>query len=177
MQNYGTKSVLLTGMAEDAYKFGLEAHKNQRRRGNEEPYFNHCMRVAEDFLKYNYGNYNTGDGYCAALLHDVIEDCGVTSDMLLAKGFSQRTVELVLGMTRHPFESKDYYMARIIASGDVELMLLKLCDTRDNMTINPFNLKGFTDWRASYDRYSKNYILLIKAIDKATYQQALENSL
>lgn len=155
-----------SGMLMKAFMYACDMHDGQMRRVGQEPYFAHCFRVAEKYAETMPADKITIDGYCAALLHDVKEDKQLTNANLIAAGFTPRCVELVAGMTRHPWETRQSYMERILESGDVELMVIKLADTQDNMNITPFNLDGFKDWRASYDRYSKNYIKLINAISK-----------
>jgi len=57
-----------------AARFAAEAHKNQKRKYSGDPYIIHPLRVAERVAK-------TGalpHVIAAAMLHDVVEDCGVT---------------------------------------------------------------------------------------------------
>lgn len=92
------------------------------------PYHEHCERVME-FL---HGS-ATDDERHAALLHDVIEDTPVTAADLLARGYSERTVQLVERLSRKPEDGSYLDWIRSIArSGDPGLVMIKLADNRDN---------------------------------------------
>jgi (p)ppGpp synthase/HD superfamily hydrolase len=60
-----------------AAHFAREAHKNQTRKYSGDPYIFHPMRVASKTMMLYY---STEELVCAAYLHDVIEDCGVTQN-------------------------------------------------------------------------------------------------
>ncbi|MGK2877764.1 MAG: HD domain-containing protein [Solirubrobacterales bacterium] len=55
-----------------AVKFARKAHKKQARKGTEIPYISHLLGVASLVLEMQ----GTEDQAIAALLHDVVEDCG-----------------------------------------------------------------------------------------------------
>jgi len=60
-----------------AASFAAQKHKNQKRKGsNGEPYINHPIEVA-NFLA-DVGKIDDSDIIVAALLHDTVEDCGVS---------------------------------------------------------------------------------------------------
>ena len=62
-----------------AYRLAEEAHKGQRRKSGE-PYFNHCVEVTlllGEFV-------NDAATLAAGLLHDTIEDCGLTRETISA---------------------------------------------------------------------------------------------
>ena len=64
-----------------AASFAAQKHTNQKRKGsNQEPYINHPLEVAN--LLANVGNVDDLDVLIAAILHDTIEDTGVTKDEL-----------------------------------------------------------------------------------------------
>ena len=92
------------------------------------PYVEHCIRVAEK-LPHDAPE----DAVCAALLHDVIEDCpGYNAVKLLALGFSERTVSLVQNLSRPPGLTYMDWVCEIAASGDEWLIRIKLADNADN---------------------------------------------
>lgn len=62
---------------ERAYRFAEKAHKGQTR-ANGQPYFLHCVGVANILLDMD----ATAEIVSAALLHDVLIDCNVTSKTL-----------------------------------------------------------------------------------------------
>lgn len=134
------------------------AHGEQMRR-KRELYIHHPVRVAEQMLSWQMSD----DSVVAALLHDVIEDTEWTAERLLARGFSPRSVELVVGMTHMDNEDTADYMARILASGDIELMHLKLADLNDNSNMHPLD-SDWPGWEESLLRYARFKVMLIKVI-------------
>jgi len=62
-----------------AARYAAEKHAGQTRKGPSQiPYINHPLRVAE--LIATVGGIDDTDILAAALLHDVVEDCGVKAD-------------------------------------------------------------------------------------------------
>ncbi|MBI2690940.1 MAG: HD domain-containing protein [Solirubrobacterales bacterium] len=64
--------VTLTKRYEKAVKFARKAHKKQVRKGTEIPYISHLLGVSSIVLEME----GSEDEAIAALLHDVVEDCG-----------------------------------------------------------------------------------------------------
>ena len=54
-----------------------KAHKHQKRESGE-PYFTHCYHVADILLDFKMDE----ETICAGLLHDTVEDTGVTAEEL-----------------------------------------------------------------------------------------------
>jgi GTP pyrophosphokinase len=79
---------------EEAYKFASTAHKGQKRVSGG-PYIEHPLSAAS-FLADLHLDATT---LSAALLHDVVEDCGITQDVLKAK-FGPDVAKLVDGVTK-----------------------------------------------------------------------------
>jgi GTP diphosphokinase / guanosine-3',5'-bis(diphosphate) 3'-diphosphatase len=60
-----------------AASFAAQKHKDQKRKGSDgEPYINHPIEVAN--LLVNVGKLEDSDVIVAGLLHDTVEDCGVS---------------------------------------------------------------------------------------------------
>lgn len=78
--------MLYTPDTKRALRFCMEAHAGQRDKAGL-PYANHPLHLAEQM--------STEDETCAALLHDVMEDCGATADDLRALGVSPAAVRAV----------------------------------------------------------------------------------
>lgn len=149
----------------NALVFASDKHHGVMRRGNLEPYITHFFRVAEHYAQLTLPDRFSNDVYAALLLHDVKEDCGVTNCDLQNAGFTPRTIELVAGLSRYPWETRKTYVERILHSGDLELMVGKLCDTMDNMVVDPYRLDGMGDWAQRLAHYGKTQIALIGQID------------
>ena len=92
------------------------------------PYVDHCLRVEARLPAWV-----TDDARCAAVLHDVIEDTPITREELLGLGFSERAVWIVDKLSRKP-EDGSYmeWIRSIAATGDAELIAIKLSDNLDN---------------------------------------------
>jgi GTP pyrophosphokinase len=77
-----------------AYKFADEAHLGQLRK-NGEPYITHPIAVATQCTEWKLD----APALMAALMHDVMEDCGITKSDLIEK-FGSSVAELVDGLTK-----------------------------------------------------------------------------
>ena len=77
-----------------AYRFADEAHLGQLRNSGE-PYITHPIAVAAQCAEWKLD----AQALMAALLHDAIEDCGVTNPELIER-FGAPVAELVDGLTK-----------------------------------------------------------------------------
>lgn len=122
----------MTMMKQKASAFARKAHCSQTRRGGA-PYYTHVHRVAARVQEL------TQDAHlvAAAYLHDTMEDCGVTPEEL-AELFGARVAELVQELTNNEALKnelgKEEYMVRKLSGLSADALLIKLCDTLDNMT-------------------------------------------
>ncbi len=119
-----------------AYEFSARAHAGQYRKDGE-PYITHPLAVAEILAGWNMD----GQTLVAALLHDVLEDTGVSREQLAAD-FGPVVAALVDGVTKLDqleFESKvhaqaEYFRKMLLAMAqDVRVILIKLADRLHNM--------------------------------------------
>lgn len=104
------------------------------RKGSDRPAFMHSVAVSEALRSKGYG-----DEVClAGLLHDIVEDGGVSLDELSAMGFSERVVRLVSLCTHDAsIANRDArwvkMMARLVDAADPEAWAIKLADIEDNL--------------------------------------------
>ncbi|HNI08827.1 MAG TPA: HD domain-containing protein, partial [Thiobacillaceae bacterium] len=121
---------------ERAYCFSAQAHEGQFRKGGA-PYITHPLAVAEILA----GWHLDAQTLIAALLHDVVEDTGVTSERV-AEAFGKPVAALVDGVTKLDkiqFESKAEAQAEnfrkmlLAMARDVRVILIKLADRLHNM--------------------------------------------
>lgn len=105
------------------------AHEGQMDKSGQ-PYYLHPLRVAMRVAHCSAAERH------AALLHDVVEDTPVIIAALAEHGYSDEVLELVALLTRNTPEGESHrqYMARIVASGNVRAMRVKLADVYDNMS-------------------------------------------
>lgn len=85
--------MIYTDMTKKAMKIAYQAHEGQMDKSGI-PYVFHPLHVAEQM--------EDGDSTAAALLHDVLEDTGVTLAMLKEEGFSEEVLEAVQLLSRKP---------------------------------------------------------------------------
>lgn len=117
----------MTATIGDALAIATIAHSGQPY--GDEPYINHPVRVAKLILD-SYGP--KPHLLIPALLHDVIEDSGVTAFELIRLGFSSRDVGTVESVTRHHNEPYPALIKR--ACADIDGRIVKLADNTDNLS-------------------------------------------
>ena len=120
----------------DAYRFSDHAHLGQFRTSGE-PYISHPIAVAEVCAGWKL----EVESLMAALLHDVMEDSGITKPEL-AERFGPQVADLVDGLSkldRVEFTSKEQQQAEsfrkmlLAMARDVRVILIKLADRLHNM--------------------------------------------
>ncbi len=137
-------SYINAAKVQKAYDFAAALHEGQKRISGE-PYITHPLAVAEIVLELQLDT----DSVCAALLHDVVEDCSDKEDNLLqkiAKLFGNDVADIVDGITKLiqiNFESKDQENVEnlrkmfLAMSKDLRVVFVKLADRLHNMrTLN-----------------------------------------
>ena len=88
---------------ERAFKFCIDAHHGQKRKGDGRPYFLHPVDVVLILLdlKMNEKAYVLGS---SMLLHDTVEDCPEISIEMIAKEFGYQIASIVDELTNDPEE-------------------------------------------------------------------------
>ncbi len=119
-----------------AYRFADAAHLGQLRSSGE-PYITHPIAVALQCAQWKLDAH----ALMAALLHDAIEDCGVTKTDLIEK-FGAPVAELVDGLTkldkvqfstREEGQAESFRKMLLAMARDVRVILIKLADRSHNM--------------------------------------------
>jgi hypothetical protein len=119
-----------------AFHFGDEAHLGQYRQSGE-PYITHPVAVAETCAGWKLD----AQSIMAALLHDVMEDQGVTKAEL-AERFGAKVAELVDGLSkldkmefrnREEAQAENFRKMLLAMARDVRVILVKLADRLHNM--------------------------------------------
>lgn len=119
-----------------AYNFAHKAHDGQLRK-SEDPYIIHPVEVATILAELD-ADVQT---ICAALLHDVLEDCDVTAKEM-EKEFGKDIVTIVEGVTKlgkFSFSSKEERQAEnfrkliVAIAEDYRVVLVKMADRLHNM--------------------------------------------
>ncbi|WP_372658120.1 bifunctional (p)ppGpp synthetase/guanosine-3',5'-bis(diphosphate) 3'-pyrophosphohydrolase [Hydrogenophaga sp.] len=119
-----------------AYRFADEAHLGQLRK-NGDPYITHPIAVAAQCAEWKLD----AQALMAALMHDAIEDCGVTKEELV-RHFGAPVAELVDGLTkleklefdtREQNQAESFRKMLLAMAKDVRVILVKLADRTHNM--------------------------------------------
>ncbi len=120
----------------EAYRFADEAHLGQFRASGE-PYITHPIAVAGLCADWKLD----AQAIMAALMHDAMEDCGVTKVELIEK-FGAPTADLVDGLTkldklqfstREESQAESFRKMLLAMARDVRVILVKLADRLHNM--------------------------------------------
>ncbi|NUZ07285.1 RelA/SpoT family protein [Piscinibacter koreensis] len=120
----------------DAYRFADEAHLGQFRASGE-PYITHPIAVAGLCAEWKLDV----QAIMAALMHDAMEDCGVTKPELIER-FGAPTADLVDGLTkldklrfstREESQAESFRKMLLAMARDVRVILIKLADRLHNM--------------------------------------------
>lgn len=133
-----------TGKYEIVRGFAVKAHEGQMRRGGEEPYVCHPIRVAE-MVKERGGS---EEAILVALLHDVVEDTSVTFEECYQFLESEEAQEALRLVTKMEGESSAQALERLLKAGNRIALLVKACDALDNSVIT----EGMKDYLCSNDR-------------------------
>ena len=119
-----------------AYRFADQAHLGQIRNSGE-PYITHPIAVAAQCAEWKLD----AQALMAALLHDAMEDCGVTKIELIER-FGSPVAELVDGLTkldklhfntREENQAESFRKMLLAMARDVRVILIKLADRTHNM--------------------------------------------
>lgn len=123
-------------LIEKAYHFAKKAHDGQARK-NGEPYFNHVFATAKNVAELNIDSHTI----CAAMLHDVLEDCPQVTEEEFRKEFGDDITFLVQGVTklgklkyqgveRHVESLRKFFIAM---AKDIRVVIIKLADRLHNI--------------------------------------------
>ena len=119
-----------------AYRFADEAHLGQLRNSGE-PYITHPIAVAAQCAEWKLD----AQALMAALLHDAMEDCGISKPDLIQR-FGSPVAELVDGLTkleklhfntREENQAESFRKMLLAMARDVRVILIKLADRTHNM--------------------------------------------
>jgi GTP diphosphokinase / guanosine-3',5'-bis(diphosphate) 3'-diphosphatase len=123
-------------LIEKAIAYATEKHAGQMRKSGE-PYINHLLNVAQILATLRVGP----STIAAGLLHDVLEDCGISKEEL-TKAFDAEIATIVESVTKIgniKFTDEKEYMAVnhrkifIAMAKDIRVILVKLVDRLHNM--------------------------------------------
>ena len=125
-------------MIKKAYLMAKDLHRGQKRKSGE-PYIIHPVHVAYILLEEL--NLHDSSSIVASLLHDTVEDCGITYEFL-EKHFGKYIASLIMGVTKigelkyNTKEEKEAFYNRLLLLSSLKfycIILIKLADRLHNM--------------------------------------------
>ncbi len=125
-----------TRLLEKAYRFAMQAHRDQLRKSGE-PYFEHCFQVAKILTELKMDYITVAGG----LLHDVVEDTGVTLAQVEDE-FGTEIAQLVDGVTKiselkfnsvEERQAENFRKMILSMTRDIRVILIKFADRLHNM--------------------------------------------
>ncbi len=123
-------------LVERAFAFSEQAHQGQFRKSGE-PYITHPLAVASILSQWRLD----AQGLAAALLHDVMEDSGITKNEI-ESSFGKPVAEMVDGVSkldqiefqsREDAQAENFRKMLLAMAQDVRVILIKLADRLHNM--------------------------------------------
>ena len=156
----------ITPKERKAWNFAKEAHKGQIRKFVNKPYFGaHVVKVNGIVKQYT----TEEDILCAALLHDVIEDCFEDPEVgyhILEQEFGKRVADIVMELTSSKediddnYNSKaDYLIVKMIHMTD-DALIIKLADRLQNIS------DAFTASERFRNKYFQETVQIMDELEK-----------
>lgn len=94
-----------------------------------QPYLKHCISVMTAIQR---EMPEDDDAQCAAVLHDIIEDCGMSPYELHLCGVSDRAVQLILWLTKTKAFGYQEWIGYLARNAPAAVKRIKIADLRDN---------------------------------------------
>ena len=113
-------NIRMNSIVKKAINYAFDKHKNQSRKISGVPYITHPMAVAGIIAEVT----RDEEIISAAILHDIIEDCGVSHEEL-KKEFGERIANIVLQLTKP--QNKSMIKSR-------EALMIKCADVLHNIS-------------------------------------------
>ena len=149
----------------DAVNYASYIHKNEMRKGTNEPYVFHPIRVSKLVERYMEDDKDVENYIIAAILHDTVEaEYDKKEEVLgyIEKRFGSKIKNIVENLTNEKISldilGKEEYLALKMKNLEDKDLILKLCDRLDNVS----SLKD-----ASYsfnDKYTRETIYIINEL-------------
>lgn len=134
-----------------AFLFAADKHARQTRKASTIPYISHLMGVASLVLEFG----GDEDMAIAALLHDVVEDCGGAPMLTeVRRRFGKRVAKIVDGCTdsdtnpKPPWRERKETYIRHVRRADAETRLVSAADKLNNVRsiLSDYREVGETIW-------------------------------
>ena len=162
-------------LVSEATAFSVKAHDGMRRRNCDAPYVLHPMEVGVIVS----GMTSSQEVIAAGLLHDVVEDAGITIEEVGEK-FGERVKELVLSETENKREDlppeetwlirKQESLEKLRDTDDIDVLILWLGDKLSNLraVYRTFLVEGNAVWNSFHQSDEKVQAWYYRSILKYT---------
>lgn len=138
-------------------------HEGQRDKSGR-PYHDHPISVME-----NLPDNVSDDTKFAALLHDILEDTGITRHTLEIMGYSKETLDIVDLVTDDKSRSYLGFVKNIIDSGNQGAILVKWADMTHNLSDERLHEVESSFRFKVQNKYRVPYGMLCKAVEEFGY--------
>jgi (p)ppGpp synthase/HD superfamily hydrolase len=140
---------------DDAVVYAAEAHRMQTRKGTSVPYISHVLAVAALAVEYGANE----DEAIAALLHDVVEDCGGMARLADVRNrFGPVVADIVMGCTdateipKPPWNQRKQAYLKQLENAGPSVALVAACDKLHNARSIVRSLQD--EGLAAWDRFT-----------------------
>lgn len=137
------------------------------------PYIDHVVYVSRNAKEYIQSD-NIQDCYTAmtaGVLHDIIEDCGLTKSELMSAGISLYVIDIVQKLTHDKKVPYEDYIISI--KKDNIARAVKLADLSNNMDVRRLK-KIDNNAIKRLKKYFYSYKFLMSEIDEETYKNEIK---
>lgn len=173
---------IMKDLVSEAIVFSTIAHDGMRRRKSDTPYITHPMEVGVIISTMT----DDQDVIAAGLLHDVVEDAGISIEEIGEK-FGARVMELVGSETENKYENlppeatwrirKEESLDKLRATNDIDVLMLWIGDKLSNIRAiyKDFLIEGDSIWNKFHQSDIKAQAWYYRSIMK--YTDRLANTL
>jgi guanosine-3',5'-bis(diphosphate) 3'-pyrophosphohydrolase len=155
-------------LIEEARSFAEKAHKGQKRRLSDDPYFVHPESVAKILQEASLSDELIAAGY----LHDTVEDTNVNLHDIRER-FGDKVAEIVAGNTEDKtktWEERKEHTIQSVKTASFEVKCLIAADKLDNLrSISLSSLKNGDIW-SHFNRGKKEQAWYYESIAKALFE-------
>lgn len=130
----------------EAIKFANEKHANQTRKGSGLPYIIHPLQVLTTLLEIKQSKNSILLCICA-VLHDVVEDCGITLQEIAERfGYQVSAIveELTSNYDKNLISKEDYLKDKLVLLSSYALtikLIDRYCNLKDVLDMSPLDVE------------------------------------
>lgn len=151
------KMIENSDLVNTAYRDAISYHANQYRKYSDVPYVIHCLDVVRQLARWDIKKDKYPKIWASALLHDIVEDCGISVETI--KNKYPECADWIILLSRLPTIDKQMYLDNFIHK-PIEVVIIKLADRCCN--IHDFIHDAGQEKAKKYKMQAENLIGLIE---------------